>query len=335
MPSKLSDLKKHERLARLQNLLRLITEETALSATEVCERLESQGHTVSRKTITRDLEELPGLVATETTPRRFYISPDFKSDYQINFNEDELQIIVIALSELKQTAPKYFKQLAEQAERTLTEKLPKHLAREFAKLKGLSSAHPSLAGSATSHDTKAMETALKALRAEKVIECFNHSPYSPEKNKVKRLFGPLMLNMVGGVPYLLVHDPADEKNPVKNLRLSRLRSVVILEQKVDRSKLKYAKTMDLSFSGYGGTTEEIVEFEIVCRKNMGHYFMEREINHTQKLIPQGECFLLSFKSHPSLDLIRLLAGFGDEIISLKPATQLKRMKLIWQKAALP
>ncbi len=80
MPNKLSDLKKHERLARLQNLLRLTTEDSALTATEVCERLESQGHTVSRKTITRDLEELPGLVSTETTPKRFYMSPDFKSD---------------------------------------------------------------------------------------------------------------------------------------------------------------------------------------------------------------------------------------------------------------
>jgi predicted DNA-binding transcriptional regulator YafY len=177
-----------------------------------------------------------------------------------------------------------------------------------------------------------MEQVLKALRSELMIECENHSPYFPSKNKDKRIFGPLMLNMVGGIPYVLMHDPNDAKNPVKNLRLSRLHQVTILDKKVQRAMLKHAKTMDLSFSGYGGTTEEIIDFEILCQKNMGQYFMEREINHTQKIKPEGDLYRLSFRSHASLDLIRLLAGFGDEIQSVKPQTQFKRLLEIWKKA---
>lgn len=331
MPKKNSDIQKSERHHRLYGILKSRTnEDNALTVTEIFEIL-SHEVDVDRKTVQRDLEEMSGpykLLETEEKPRRYFASADFTPDYDLSFNEEELQTLILSLENLRHVAPHYIENLIDSSRSKLLGKLPKMLAEDFARFREKLIVTDSVIGQGQGEDDEAVKFLLEALRSEKMVRLTNHSPYKKTKTN-PRIVYPLFLNLTGGVFYLIAADPED-KLKIKRFRLSRLSDVEVLDKKIFLNTKSIMKKLDFSFGGYGTGDEPLIEYKIICVPEMGTYFKERRFNKSQRTkdLPNGNTEVV-FKSRSSNEIIRFLAGFGGQIISLEPKDSLVKIQEIW------
>lgn len=332
MPVKHSDLQKSERHHLLYGILKSRTnEDNALTVTEVYEVL-SQDVQVDRKTVARDLEEMSGpykLLETEDKPRRYYVSPDFTPDYDLSFNEEELQSLILSLENLSHVAPLGMDKMISGVRSKILSKLPKSLAEDFARFQEKLVVTDSIIGMEQGEDANSIKLILKALRAGLAIKVKNFSPYKKEKPKARVIY-PLLLNLTGGIFYLIASDPEDNLK-IKRFRLSRLKDVDVLSEKIKNKSSSALKHLDFSFGGYGTGDETLIEYKIKCSGELALFFRERKFNHSQKLkdLKNGECEV-SFKSRSSREITRLLAGFGEELISVSPKEIQDQIQQIWR-----
>src|SRR5690606_25651621 len=99
---------KVQRQNQVKRLLSHTSESTALSITEISDRLHSMGFSVNRKTVERDIEDISldyPLQETGSNPTRFYFDGEFKLDFELVFDETQLQTIILALQSFKQLSP--------------------------------------------------------------------------------------------------------------------------------------------------------------------------------------------------------------------------------------
>jgi predicted DNA-binding transcriptional regulator YafY len=331
MPKFKQDYGKVQRQNHIKRLLSLTSEDSAMTITEIAQRLNSEGFHINRKTIERDIQDISldqPLSETETNPRRFYFDGEFKLDFELVFNEKQLQTIVIALESLRQVSPKVIKNLCHEVETTLVSKLPKTLAKEFEHLKSISNSAPTVMGEGGELNPEVFETVLICLRKGKIFECQYSSPDEKKQSDRKRSFAPLKLHFVGA-PYLYVYDC--ESNEIKLLRISRIRNPVKTDGNIDKRRTKEIK-LDYVFGAFGSGTEKVVEYAIKCTKPMAMKFKEQKIHPSQKIeLLKDGFFEITFSVHDSDEVVRLLAQYGEFIKDIKPDTSSKKVKEIWKK----
>ncbi|MFY7992433.1 MAG: helix-turn-helix transcriptional regulator [Bacteriovoracaceae bacterium] len=332
MPVKNSDFQKSERHHLLYGILKSRTNElNALTVTEIYEIL-SREVSVDRKTVGRDLEEMSGpykLLETEEKPRRYYVSSDFTPDYDLSFNEDELQTLILSLENLRHVAPAGMEKIISGVRAKILSKIPKTLAEDFARFQQKLIVTDSIVGMEQEEEGESIRPILEALRLDKAIRVKNFSPYKKEKPK-SRIIHPLLLNLTGGIFYLIASDPED-KFKIKRFRVSRLKEVEILSEKVKLKSPAILKNLDFSFGGYGTGDEPLIEYKIKCSGELALFFKERKFNKTQKIkeLSQGFCEV-SFKSRSSREITRLLAGFGEELHAVSPKEIQDQIQSIWR-----
>ena len=332
MPIKNSDLQKSERHHLLYGILKSRTNESnALTVTEIYEIL-SRDVSVDRKTVGRDLEEMSGpykLLETEEKPRRYYVSSDFTPDYDLSFNEDELQTLILSLENLRHVAPAGMEKIISGVRAKILSKIPKTLAEDFVRFQQKLIVTDSIVGMEQEEEGESIRPILEALRLEKAIRVKNFSPYKKEKPK-SRIIHPLLLNLTGGIFYLIASDPED-KFKIKRFRVSRLKEVEILSEKVKLKSSAVLKNLDFSFGGYGTGDESLIEYKIKCSGELALFFKERKFNKTQKIkeLSLGLCEV-SFKSRSSREITRLLAGFGEELEAVSPKEIQDQIQAIWR-----
>ncbi len=331
MPKYNADKGKIHRQNQIKRLLSLTSEGSALSITEIADRLNSEGYAINRKTVERDIEDISlahPLSEVDSNPRRFYFDGEFKLDFELVFDENQLQTIVLALESLKQMSPKVLKGLCSDVETTLVSKLPKALAKEFEHLKSISNASPTVLGEGGDIDPGVLETVLTCLRKGKVFECNYSSPDEARFSDRKRSFAPLKLHFVGA-PYLYVYDCEDDE--IKMLRISRIHKAVRTETAVNKKRAKEIK-LDHVFGGYGKGAEAVIDYAIKCTKPMAMKFKEQKIHPSQKIeVLKDGLFEITFSVHDSDEVVRLLSQYGEFIKEIRPEEAYGRVKEIWKK----
>jgi predicted DNA-binding transcriptional regulator YafY len=309
----------------------MTSEESALSITEIADRLNSEGFEINRKTVERDIEDISldhPLSETASNPRRFYFDGEFKLDFELTFDEGQLQTIILALESLKQMSPKVLKSLCSDVETTLVSKLPKALAKEFEHLKSISNSAPTILGEGGEIGPGVFETVLTCLRKGKVFECHYSSPDEARFSDRKRTFAPLKLHFAGA-PYLYVYDCEDHE--IKMLRISRIHKPVRTEIPVDKKRAKEIK-LDHVFGGYGKGAEAVINYAIVCTKPMALKFKEQKIHSSQKIeVLKDGLFEITFTVNDSEEVVRLLAQYGEFIKEIRPHAVYEKVKGIWRK----
>lgn len=325
MSKYLENLSKVQRQNLVKRLLSHTSEESALSISEITQRLKAQGVSINRKTVERDIDELSTqypLVETGSNPKRFYFSGDFKLDFELVFDENQLQTIILALQSFKQMSPQSLKVLCHEVETTLVTKLPSALSREFDRLKTISHAAPTVLGEGDDSGPDVLQTVLLCLRQEKIFHCEYNN-----QSRVRK-FAPLRLHFVGA-PYLYVYDCEDGE--IKLLRISRIKSAKMTEDKVDTKRSNEIK-LDYVFGGYGRGTEKIINYAITCTKPMAQKFTEQKIHPTQRIeVLKEGLFKITFTIHDSLEVTRLLAQYGEFIKKIEPESEYEKVKNIWEK----
>jgi len=331
MPKHNLDQGKVQRQNQIKRMLSLTSEESALSITEIADRLNSEGYGINRKTVERDIEEISAnhpLSETASNPRRFFFDGEFKLNFELVFDENQLQTIILALESLKQMSPKVLKGLCSNVETTLVSKLPRALAKEFEHLKSISNASPTILGEGVDIDPEVFNTVLSCLRKGKVFECQYHSPDESRFSDRKRSFAPLKLHFVGA-PYLYVYDC--ENGEIKLLRISRIHHAVKTDLNVDKKRAKEIK-LDHVFGAYGRGDEKIVNYAIKCTKPMAMKFKEQRIHPSQKIeVLKDGLFEITFSVHDSDEVVRLLSQYGEFIKEIRPEGEYERVREIWKK----
>jgi predicted DNA-binding transcriptional regulator YafY len=325
------DQGKVQRQNQIKRMLSLTSEESALSITQIAERLNNDGYGINRKTVERDIEEISSshpLSETDSNPRRFFFDGEFKLNFELVFDENQLQTIILALESLKQMSPKVLKGLCNNVETTLVSKLPRALAKEFEHLKSISNVSPTVLGEGGDIDVEVFDTVLYCLRKGKVFECQYSSPDESRFSERKRSFAPLKLHFVGA-PYLYVYDC--ETSDIKMLRISRIRNALKTELNVDKKRAKEIK-LDHVFGAFGRGDEKIVEYAIKCTKPMAMKFKEQKIHPSQKIeVLKDGLFEITFTVHDSDEVVRLLSQYGEYIKEIKPEKSYEKVKGIWKK----
>lgn len=293
-----------------------------MSISEIYNALIGQGVTVTKKTIERDLVEVSNnfkLLETGTYPMRFYASVDFCPDYELLLSESELQVILLALDNLKQTSPKYLQGLCASAETSLESKLPKSLASDLATYKDLHLFSYGINGRAVAKDNESFGLIMKCLRQGKAFTAHNISPYKDDEyNSRQRNFAPLLFHMSGGIPYLVVRD-LDDGEKIKSLRMTRLVNAKLTCTDVAPITSAERLQVDHIFGGYIRNIDEVLNYEIIGDEVLATYFGEREIHNTQKIEGLGGGnFRVSFSAVQSNEIDKILAGLMDHIDSISP-----------------
>ena len=331
MPKHNSDKSKIQRQNQIKRMLSLTSDESALSITEIAERLNEEGYEINRKTVERDIEEISGdhpLSETDSNPRRFYFDGEFKLNFELVFNENQLQTIILALESLKQMSPKVLKGFCSDVETTLITKLPRALAKEFEHLKSISNAAPTVLGEGADIDQGVWQVVLLSLRKGKVFECQYNSPEEVRHSARKRSFAPLKLHFAGA-PYLYVYDC--ENDEIKMLRISRIQSANMKETPVNKKRAKEIK-LDHVFGGYGKGAEKVIDYEVTCTRPLAMKFKEQKIHSSQKIeVLKGGLFEITFTLNDSLEVVRMLAQYGEFIKKIGPESVEKKVKEIWKK----
>lgn len=330
MPKKSDDRSKAQRHNRVAGILATLSAESALSITELWERLQSEGFQVDRKTIERDVRDLsrqyPALCETGSNPARFYFADGFKLDYSLQFTEEQLQTIILALGSLRVSAPPVIQRLCTEAEDTMLAHLPTALQAQFKKLKALSANSRTNHGRSGDVDGPTYQAILRCLKEEIVFDCRYQKPDRPAE---ERRFAPLMLNFSGGTPYLFVYDLRDMV--IKTLRLSRLSHVVPTRLKVNRGRVKEI-SLDYVMGGFGRGGEELVDYVVYGPARLATVFREQAFHPSQQITPVGEdLYCIRFTMTKSYEVIRTLAQYGDLITKIEPADAYTQVQEIWRR----
>jgi predicted DNA-binding transcriptional regulator YafY len=323
---------KTSRQNRMKRLLSNKSEESALSLTEITKLLNAEGFSVNRKTVERDRDEISSadfpLSETDSNPVKYFFNGELPQNYELVFDENQLQTIVLALQSLKQMSPEVIKSLCAEVEDTLVDRLPAELKGEFKHLQSISNASPTILGEGGEIEAGVLQTVLHCLRKGKLFECEYHSSDEAVPSNRIRSFAPLKLHFAGS-PYLYVYD--NEDSVIKMLRISRIHSIKQTENVVNKGRAREIK-LDHVFGGYGKGTEKVIDYAITCITQMATKFREQKIHPSQQIELVGkDLFRITFTLHDSLEVVRMLAQYGEWIKNIEPEGVYEKVRGIWEQ----
>jgi len=327
-------ISKSRRQELVFRLLKGLNEEAGLCPQTIKKRLESEGVKVNLRTIRRDLEDLSrshGICSTEgERPERFFAPDDFAFTHELHLNENTLQALMIALNDLKFTSHEYFRNVTTEAETAILDCLDENLARRLRESKKRYHFAYSSGGRPADSDIQDFEKIMQAIRENKVIICKNESPYKDKAyNGRERRFAPYVFILSSSIPYLIAQDQEDKT--FKKLRATRIKDVRLSEDSFDPVAFEDKVHFDSLIGGWGGLSEELVDFKITCDQRMATYFTEKAIHPSQKVAKTNDNrFEITFSCAHSKELARMIASFGGSVKAVEPLNLYREIKEIWE-----
>ena len=308
------------------------------SVTEIHEAfINHHADKIDRKTIERDLDNHLCLyqgvyLVDENSPTKMYaISKDYVENMEVTINEENLQIINLALGLLAKLGPKEITGMVADVENALLETLPKELKNDFEKFKELQSISPSNAGKAIVKNGDILKPILTALRKGRTIEC---EYFSKGRGAIEtREIGPAFIELFGGEPYLLAEDPTED-HKIKRFKLSRMGKVKVLDTPCTGPDKCDCAAVINSYGGVGGADNEIFNITINGNEKLAEHFEEIELHPSQKLTKHedGSC-TVEFKMPESYPFYRYMAGLGKWITRIEPIDVMRQVRAIWRDGA--
>jgi predicted DNA-binding transcriptional regulator YafY len=324
---------KHQRHGIINGILRGKDQDTGLTVSQLHEALINEGIKVELRTVRRDLDDLTkthGLVATESRPERYYPSKDFELKFDLELNEQTLQVLLVALNNLKFTSHSYFKNIVTEAENAIYANLDSNIEQELRASKEKYHFDYSTGGKPSDSNLKDFEKIMRAIRENKIITCKNNSPAkSDEYNKRWRTFAPCLFLLSSGIPYVIAQD-LEDKN-FKTLRMTRLQDVRITKSNFDFENIKDQLNLDNLIGGYGATSEEAKKISFYSDETVARYFQERVIHPSQQVVEVSEGkFSVSMQCALSSEIARLISSFGGRTSEIMPVELREDVFAIWR-----
>lgn len=326
-------MNKVQRQELIKVLLSRCDEDTAMSITELYDHLVSQGVNCNRKTIERDIMDLSieGVTQSESiSPTRFYMSQDYKGHLELTFSKPELQMMLLSLHALKDSGPEYFKKMAENTTAKILNQLKteqQNVMLDFSRQFVFSSG---IQPKSQAQNQKDFEVVLGALRESKSFQCFYSSPYQRREESPLRHFTPYLFFLNGFTPYICCFD--HDSKSLKNLRISRIENA-LFESTCARPELAI-KAKEMIAQGFGAFSapDLLKDLRLLIKGKFLTYCKEQIIHPTQNLeMIDDKQAMLTLNVPVSYELVRLLASFGDDILSISPEDVSDQVSQLAQK----
>ena len=327
MPKKSNSASSLVRQERIYSFLEAT--KTAKSLSQITEYLNSSHNwNFSRKTIERDVEAMAythGIVQVAGHPAGYKISEDFTRQYNLRFDEQQLQMLALVMAIGAKQSPDFIQPIVSKIDLTIHAALPKALRMDLEEFRKLCIVRGTPSGRSKIKLNDHMEVLCEALRKKKLIVIKYESPYDSTKNKKLRKFAPIAIEVFGGTYYLLAedHDAADKK--VKRLALSRIKEISITGEEFKPQK-KGPEKFNEAFGGL--SKNELTKLEIECGHFLGTYLMENEMHASQKIEKVGKTYRASFEVPMGAPFLRFLAGFSGDIHRIEPKEVADELKLL-------
>jgi len=255
-------------------------------------------------------------------------SNEDKHHYEFSLNENQLQILNVAMGLLNKLAPSCLQEVIKETEMAITKSLPGPIQNNFEKFVELQKESSSFSEKAIV-DKETMKAILSALRQGRYIEC---DYFSKARGAIEtRELGPAYVELFEGAPYLLAEDPDDE-NKLKRFKLSRMEKVSVLTRNYKSPGKEICLESLDSMNAMENEENEIFKIEIEGNKKLYEHFREVELHSSQKLtkINEDKC-LLQFEMPESYAFFRYMAGFGGWISHIEPKDVMWQIRAIWRK----
>lgn len=323
---------------RIFQILSLRDDATAMTETEVYEALVAEGYNVSQKTVQRDLTQNMDqfkLLETETYPNKYYADKEsYNPNIELALTKDKLFAVVIALNSLKKTSPAPIEKLCDETLVTIGDSIPEELQETYNYFKLVSQTQEGVGGRSVAQDDESFEEVFHAIIDGKAFECKISSPLMDQvqQNRIRKFY-PVFFTFTNNIPYLYAQDL--DSGDFKQLRMTRLTAVKLINDIINRKTLekKARKEIKNSFSGFSGGDLGLLNYEIYCDKKMATHFEEKQLCSSQKIerILEDK-YRITFKLNSNHQIIRLLAGFGGHIESIRPKKISDEVLAIWNKS---
>lgn len=292
-------------------------------AEEIRQRLKQWDIEVSKRTITRDIDELSlnyGIGEEERGGRTYYFADKYTLK-NVDFTIEDLASLAFAREMLKgyshlgmgKHAVSLIDKIVEcsaSLNRLQFEALGRYFKQAGAK-----------AGGKDQVDADVEKMIENAAENQNKIEIMYYSFSSDESSK--RIVHPYQLLLIDS--YLCVEGFCELRKEVRRFRLSRIRSIEVLDEKFDREKeLSEASGGNEAFLKLNGQSVE--ELELLFTGESIRYVKEYEAGRSTRLEEQKEGLYFYKETAVAPDVIRWIRGFGPEVRVLKPAWLAKQMR---------
>lgn len=282
------------------------------SAEEIQQRLTSWDIHVSKRTITRDIDELSlnyGICEEERSGKTYYYADKYTLK-NVDFTIEDLVSLAFAKEivkeyqhlEMGKHAVSFINKIVEQSAALNLYQFEK-MGTMFAQSGNKNSVKDDV-------DSEVEKGIQNAIDNRNKIEIAYYSFSSDESSK--RVIHPYKLMMIDA--YLCVEAYCELREEVRRFRLARIKDVQVMDEKYEESELKNYR--NLAFLQLNGGKPE--ELELVFSGNAIRYVKEYEKSRAKEIreLPDGLHFYQTLSVAP--DVIRWIRGFGSEVEVVKP-----------------
>lgn len=279
-------------------------------AEEIRERLKSWDIDVSKRTITRDIDELSvnyGIGEEERGGKTYYFADKYTLK-NVDFTIEDLASLAFAKEMLKEYA---HLEMGSHAIK-LIEKIVEHSASlnqlQFENLCGYFKRSGQTVGSSDLVNQKTVKAIQNAIDSRNKIIIDYYSFTSDEYNK--RTIHPYRMIMIDS--YLCVEGYCELRKDVRRFRLSRIQGLEVLDSKFER---KESLERDTFLKLSGGPVEEL---ELLFTGDSIRYIKEYEAKRAKRMKEDRDGLHFYQEAAIAPDVIKWIRGFGSEVQVVKP-----------------
>lgn len=279
-------------------------------AEEIRERLKSWDIDVSKRTITRDIDELSvnyGIGEEERGGKTYYFADKYTLK-NVDFTIEDLASLAFAKEMLKEYAHLPMGKQAIILINKIVENSASLNQRNFEKLGAYFKKSGQESGNADYVNRETEQALQNAIDNQNKIVIDYYSFTSDESTK--RTIHPYRLLMIDS--YLSVEGYCELRKDVRRFRVSRIKGMEVLDVKFEK-KEENSKETFLKLSG--GPVEEL---ELLFTGTSIRYIKEYELKRAKKIEEQEDGLHFYKEAAIAPDVIKWIRGFGPEVKVLKP-----------------
>lgn len=284
-------------------------------AEEIRERLKNWDIHVSRRTITRDIDELSlnyGIGEEERNGKTYYFADKYTLK-NVDFTIEDLVSLAFAKEMLKEYEHLDMGRHAI----TFIDKIVTNSAAlnklQFDTLCGYFKQGGKKIGNADLVDSQVEKTIQNAMDCRNKISINYYSFTSDEYTR--RIVHPYKMLLIDS--YLCVEGYCELRKEIRRFRLSRIKGIEVLDTKFERNEeidVK-KKQMEAFLKLTGGKTEEI---ELLFTGESIRYIKEYESERARMIEEKEDGLHFYQKAAVAPDVVRWVRGFGSEVKVVKP-----------------
>lgn len=284
---------------------------------------------VDRSTVHRNILKMEdaGLICARTDkhgdhilPKAYWLDPRNKVKFDFTFEIEELQIILWAVQNIRETSSDFFHNYTSSTISKILEGVPEDRRSELKESMRAFTTYTGVYKKPFSFPKNNLNSLIEAIRKRKYIRAvFKYWEFNEEDRHLERTIGVGNITFKNNIPYLTVVDKTSKDNSsdlkaehrYKSIRATRLNKIKILESEIPAKEIKHIRNFDHNTNRR--------KIRIKATGVLAQILKESILDQTQeRKIINNQTVEASFDMRVSNSFINLLLPHVRDIISISP-----------------